>query len=159
MLTARSIPSALWASARERLIFYFSRRGVNNAEDLAQETLMAVWRREDFQFERQEDFLKVCFGFARYIRHEQYRDQTKHAGNELNDLEPAIRGVRLLEQTEMTLLLKEVLSTATTELSANELALIGAAIDRDANFGVSARNRVRLSRARRKLAKLTGWRR
>lgn len=119
---------------------------------------MAVWRRENYEFEKEEDFLKVCFGFARHIQHAKHRDQAKRAGNELHDpLEPAIRGVRRLEQTEMTLLLEEIRSIAKTELSADELAVITASVNGDASI-VLGRDRVTLYRARKKLAKLTGWR-
>ena len=68
MPTCRSLSPDAWEQARQALVFYFSRRhGLANAEDLAQETLAAFWKREDFEFEREEDFLRVCYAFARRI--------------------------------------------------------------------------------------------
>ena len=37
------------------------------AEDLAQETLVSICAREDYSFAKEEDFLCVCYGFARRI--------------------------------------------------------------------------------------------
>src|SRR5579864_726204 len=90
MANCRSISPEAWAHARESLVFYFSRRHArSDAEDLAQETLLAVWNREDYEFEKEEDFLKVCYGFARRILLEGYRDAHRHAGSEMDPSHPA----------------------------------------------------------------------
>jgi hypothetical protein len=55
--------------------------------------------------------------------------------------------------------LEEICRRADAELQAEEWAAIQAAIDRDSQDDpVEGKQRVRLYRARKKLAKLTGWR-
>jgi len=160
MLNCRSIPAELWVYARKCLIFYFYRRhGMANAEDLAQDTLVAVWGREDYGFEKEEDFLKVCYGFARKIRLEGYRDGLKHAGTELPPGAGArVQSVKGLEGSEVNVFLEEVRRRAEAELLADELDLIEAAVNRDSQDSpAEGKHRVKLHRARKKLAKLTGW--
>src|ERR1700743_619659 len=110
MINSHSIPKELWVHARERLIFFFSRRlGIQNAEDLAQTTLLAVWGRKDFEFEKEEEFLRVCYGFARKILKEVYRDKKNQEWVELDsDLEEKISGVRGLKGAEAAAFLAEV---------------------------------------------------
>jgi len=160
MLNCRSIQSEKWVHAHKALIFFFSRRGALNPEDLAQETLMMVWSREDYQFEKEEDFLKVCYGFAKNILLEGYRVNRKHAAEELDpSAEPRVRRIQGLEGNEVSVFLEEVRRRADTELQEEEWEAIQAAIDRDSqDRPVQRKQRVRLYRARKKLAKLTGWR-
>src|SRR5947208_4477511 len=104
MLNSHSIPPELWIRARQLLIYYFTRRhGIEKAEDLAHNTLMAVWSRQDFEFKKDEDFFRVCYGFARMISLEAYRDQKKYAWTELD---PAAEGqtsdARGLKGNELT---------------------------------------------------------
>ncbi len=130
-----------------------------NPEDLAQETLMTVWSREDYQFENEDDFLKVCYGFAKKILLEGYRVSRKHApeGSALAG-ESRVKGIQGLEGDEVTVFLGEVCHRAYEELQEEEWAAIQAAIDRDSqDQPVEGKQRVRLFRARKKLAKLTGW--
>jgi DNA-directed RNA polymerase specialized sigma24 family protein len=159
MLNCRSIPPELWVHARKCLIFFFSRRGDPNAEDLAQETLMTVWAREDYQFEKQEDFLKVCYGFARKILFGGHRERRKHAAEELGiSVGSRMQEIKGLEGTEVSVFLEEVRCRADAELQEEEWAAIQAAIDRDGQQPpVDNKGRVQLHRARKKLAKLTGW--
>lgn len=160
MLTCRSISTELWVHARQCLIFYFSRRhGLENAEDLAQETLAALWSRDDYEFEQEPDFLKVCYGFARKILYEEYRRKGKHAGIELNpNLQTPIQEVKGLKGTEVCVFLDEVRRRAKAELLEEEWALIENAVNRDAeNHAAGGKVRVQLHRARKKLARLTGW--
>ena len=90
MANCRSIPPAAWEHAREALIFYFSRRhGLTDAEDLAQDTLATLWSRDDDEFEKNDDFLRVCYGFARLVSQKGYRQAQKHAGDELDPATPA----------------------------------------------------------------------
>ena len=84
-LNCRAIPETAWEHARRMLVFYFSRRHQGmDAEDLAQETLARLWSRDDYGFDREEDFLRVCYGFARLILQKGYREARKHAGEALN---------------------------------------------------------------------------
>lgn len=167
MLTCRTIPPAQWEHARRVLVFYFSRRHLRaNAEDLAQDTLAALLHRDDFEFEREEDFLRVCHAFARLVIKAGYRREFKHAATELDDHLAAApeRNAFGLSATEMAVFLQEVLKAGKSELSQRDWEIIqrnavpedpekGAAVsEREAN-----RNRVRLHRARKKLAQLTGW--
>jgi len=126
---------------------------------MAQETLMAVWSREDYQFENEDDFLKVCYGFARNILRDGYRVDRKHAAEELDDsVESPVQGIQGLEGSEMSVFLEEVCRRADAELQEEEREAIQAAIDRDSqDHPVEGKRRVRLYRARKKLAKLTGW--
>jgi DNA-directed RNA polymerase specialized sigma24 family protein len=159
MLNCRSIPPEKWVHARKALIFFFSRRGASNPEDLAQETLMTVWSREDYQFENEDDFLKVCYGFAKNILLEGYRLSRKHAADHsVLPVESRARGIQGLEGNEARVFLEEVCRRADTELQEEDWAAIQAAVDRDSQHQpVEGKERVRLHRARKKLAKLTGW--
>ena len=167
MANCRSISDEGWAQAREALVFYFSRRhGVHEAEDLAQEALAALLTREDYEFEREEDFLRVCYGFARLISQKGYRQSRKHAGDELSEATPAGSGEHGSPvNTEMRILLGEVVRLARAALPVNEWQLIhqAAVTDRatlanELNLGDANNVRVRLHRYRKKLAHLTGWR-
>jgi len=160
MVNCRSIPPEKWAHARKALIYFFSRKGALNPEDMAQETLMTVWSRENYQFEKEEDFLRVCYGFAKKILLEGYRVSRKHATEELGlSVESRERGIQGLESNEVSVFLEEVCRRADAELQEEEWAAIQAAIHRDSqDHPVDTKQRVRLYRARKKLAKLTGWR-
>lgn len=155
-----------WEHARQALIFYFSRRhGLPDAEDLAQEALAAVWSRDDYEFEREEDFLRVCYGFARLISLEGYRRAQKHAGDELDGSAAArTHDNGGVSQTEMRILLDQVCRVGVSKLAQKDWQLILHAADSDRttvadalNLGDANNVRVRLHRARKKLARLTGW--
>jgi hypothetical protein len=126
---------------------------------MAQETLMTVWSREDYQFENEDDFLKVCYGFARNILRDGYRVDRKHAAEELDlSVKSPVQSIQGLEGSEVSVFLEEVCRRADAELQEEERAAIQAAIDRDSqDHPVESKRRVRLYRARKKLAKLTGW--
>lgn len=160
MLNSRSVSAELWVNAHKCLVLYFARRRCLNAEDLAQETLMTVWRREDFVFEKPEDFLKVCYGFARHILQENNRDGQKHAADELAaDVASTPLKVQGMQLQELQVFIDEVRVHAKAELLAEELALIVEALKRDGcNPPLSSQLRVKLHRARKKLGKITGWR-
>jgi len=159
MVNCRAIPMEKWVHARKVLVYFFSRKGISNPEDLAQETLMAVWSRENYQFEKEDDFLKVCRGFANKILLEGYRVNRKHAAEELDfSVQSRVQGIQGLEGNEVSVFLEEVCRRADAELQEEERAAIEAAIDRDReDQPVDGKQRVRLYRARKKLAKLTGW--
>ena len=159
MLNSRSIPLEKWEHAYKAMSYFFRGKGVSNPEDLAQETLLTVWTREDYQFEKEEDFLKVCYGFARKILQEGYRADHKHAAEELDvSVKPRVRSIQGLEGNEVNVFLEEVCQRADAELQEEEWSAIRAAVDRDSHDQpVEGKQRVRLHRARKKLAKLTGW--
>ncbi|HLJ86916.1 MAG TPA: hypothetical protein VKZ53_08830 [Candidatus Angelobacter sp.] len=165
MINCRSISPEMWAHVRESLIFYFSRRHLRaDAEDLAQETLITVWNREDYQFEREEDFPKVCFGFARNILQESYRETSRLPGEALDSAWPAPShdpgGTRA---TEARILLRKVFEIGKSQLRQTDWEIIQKAVDLDQRGmakelgkGDSNKGRVRLFRARSRLGKLTG---
>ena len=168
MLNSRSIPPELWEQARQSLVFYFLRRhGSSNAEDLAQETLMAIWNREDYIFEREEDFLRVCYGFAARISQWGHRQAQKHAAEGLDPaLTPSPAGdLRGLTGMEVRIFLDEVCRVGESALADEDWKLIQSAAVGDRaglpvlfNLGDANNLRVYLHRIRRKLARLTGWR-
>jgi len=165
MLNSRSIPPEMWEQARQALVFYFQRRhGFSNAEDLAHDTLEAVWTREDFTFAEEKQFLRVCYGFASRISMEGRRRTRKHSGSELDPATPgAERKVAGMEQAEARVFLNDVRRTAKQRLSEEDWALVelllqGEGLDKAGKFVNSSRFRVHLHRMRRKLARLTGWR-
>jgi DNA-directed RNA polymerase specialized sigma24 family protein len=160
MLNCRSIPPEKWVHAHKALVHFFTRKGVLNPEDMAQETLMALWSREDYEFEKEDDFLRVCYGFAKNVLLEGYRASRKHAADELDlSVESPIQRIQGLEGSEVSVFLEEVCRRANAELQQEEREAIQAAIYRDGQGQpVGTKQRVRLYRARKKLAKLTGWR-
>jgi hypothetical protein len=125
---------------------------------------MAVWNREDYQFEREEDFLKVCYGFARHISQQGYRETERHAGE---PLDPALATAQhewsSQRAIESRMLLAQVCEVGRSQLREKDWQIIqqGADSDRatmaeELKMGDANNVRVRLHRARRKLAKLTG---
>lgn len=159
MPNCRSIPAETWVHASKALFYFFRGKGVSNPEDLAQETLMTVWSREDYQFEKEDDFLKVCYGFAKKVLLDAYRVNRKHAAEELDlSVESPVQGIQGLKGSEVSVFLEEVCDRANAELQQEESAAIQAAIEREReDHPVEGKQRVRLYRARKKLAKLTGW--
>jgi hypothetical protein len=165
MLNSRSIPPELWEQARQALVFYFLRRhGFSNAEDLAHDTLQAVWIREDFTFAEEGQFLRVCYGFASRISMEGRRKTLKQAASELGSCAPAPDGrVAGMAEAEARVFLGEVRRTAKTNLSAEDWELVSLLLEGErpqpaGRFRNPNQFRVHLHRMRRKLADLTGWR-
>ncbi len=168
MLNCRSIPQAAWEHAREALVFYFSRRhGIANAEDLAQDTLTALLSRPDYEFEKEEDFLRVCYGFAGRILQSGFRQTRKHSSSELDlNMPEPNRQDYGLNSMEIELLLDEIIQIGETQLKQKDwetirLGTVGEDEDNpddDRNSpGYANRFRVRLFRARKRLAQLAGW--
>jgi hypothetical protein len=146
-------------------MFFSRRHNFANAEDLAQETLAVLWSRPDFEFNKEEDFLRVCYGLASKISLASYRTSRKHEAEQLDPASPdrSSRNVGL-NSAEVTLLLDEVIRIAKAELRDQDWQLIQKAVmeERDATAPQpdpieANRARVRLSRARRKLKESTGW--
>lgn len=166
-MNSRDIDAETWERVRQCLVFYFSRRhGLNSAEDLAQETLMTLWKREDYQFEKEEDFLRVCYGFASYVLRQGYRREQVHAGKELDPKMPApSSSMNRLRGAEIGVFLEEVRRIGKLELTDSEWQVIEQAATADRTVLLKQLNlkdanslRVHLHRARKKLAKITGWR-
>jgi DNA-directed RNA polymerase specialized sigma24 family protein len=166
MLSCRDIRPELWEHARQALVRYFThRQRPAFAEDLAQQTLMAVLTRDDFQFEREEDFLRVCYGFAGNVLQQDYRQRQRDQG-ELSHSDGRTgraSGGGGLEPVEARILLNEVLEIGTTQLRESDWELIQQATLMNASempdgddASIANKIRVRLSRARRRLAKAAG---
>jgi DNA-directed RNA polymerase specialized sigma24 family protein len=170
MPTCRSITPAAWAHARHALVFYFSRRhGFDHAEDLAQDTLAALWNRPDFEFEKEDDFLRICYAFAAHVSQAGHRNSKREATETfdpaLHDKPQGSQGLAThgLNISEIQLMLDETMRIGRTQLKEQDWAAIceaaGAIAQPDEAPALKDNNsRVRLFRARRKLADLTGWR-
>jgi hypothetical protein len=167
VFTCRSIKPEAWARAREALVFYFSRRhGSNRAQDLAQDTLANVWSRADYEFEKEEDFLRVCLGFARMISHTGYRQAQRDAEHVALVGEAPSPGHHSASAraTEERILLQQICALGETQLRQQDWQLVVQAATEDGPIeGLSPpeRNRLRvaLHRARQKLEKVAGWKR
>lgn len=164
-MNCRSIPAEDWGHAREALVFYFSRRhGSDRAEDLAQDALAAIWKREDYQFDKPEDFLKICYAFARQISRYGYRKARRDASEMLSpDMEQTSPSFRGMSGPLLGLLLDDVIRLGAAELTEREWEAICVAAESKIS-GIAAHSepesnklRVQLFRARRKLEKITGW--
>jgi hypothetical protein len=165
MPSCRQIPPEAWAQAFESLVFYFSRRlCVEDAQDLAQQTLLAVARREDYEFEKVDDFQRVCYGFAGKILQAHFQRGGKRIPVPLEPTmqEPEHHAAGA-ESVEDAIYLKEVLQVGLEQLSERDCLLIQEAAEaqmenRFHNYPPGEANtlRVALHRARKKLAQLTG---
>jgi DNA-directed RNA polymerase specialized sigma24 family protein len=163
MPTCRDISQEMWTQAVQVLIVFFRHHGVTDADDLAQETLLRILQRNDsFPFEKEEDFPKVCYGFARNVLLENRRKIRRNAWDLLDPDMPAPQhqfgGARA---TEDRIFLEEVWNIGQTQLKKKEWEAIqqGAEDDRTTmpdrlNMGTANNVRVQLHRARRKLARI-----
>ena len=161
------MPPEAWAKAREALVFYFSRRHASDrAEDLAQETLAAVWNRGDYEFEKEADFPRVCLGFARLISQAGYRRaqkdliQTTGVDYEVASPNEQAGGAG---STESRILLEQVCQLGQNRLRDRDWQLVmqAATGDNGSNhLPADQRNKFRVSlhRARKRLEEVTGWR-
>jgi DNA-directed RNA polymerase specialized sigma24 family protein len=148
------------------MVVYFSRRhGVAQAEDLAQDTLTTLWAREDFLFETEDQFLRVCYGFASRILLQAYRQTRKHAGQPLDPAAPNHEAQAAgLMGMEVAVFVEEIGRAARSSLTERDWQLVQTLAEEDraelsAGFdaGEANRFRVRLYRIRQKLTQLTGW--
>jgi DNA-directed RNA polymerase specialized sigma24 family protein len=166
-MNCRSIPKQTWEHLRRSLVFYFSRRHCrSDAEDLAQETLLALWNRADYEFEKEEDFPRVCYAFAARILLARRHNAQRHASVELD---PSLAGsqdtVAGLKSSEVAVFLEEVQRLGQSQLNCREWQLIHDAMESSPTPEIdrsdprkAANLRVYLHRARKKLALLSGWR-
>lgn len=106
------LPDYDWELAREKLVFYFSRRGLMNAEDLAQETLtrLVKWLREGNQIAGKDGFMKTVFGFARNVRLEGVKEGARTAEELPEDLPSPTNTTWGLNAQELKRLLQQVLN-------------------------------------------------
>jgi DNA-directed RNA polymerase specialized sigma24 family protein len=163
MMSCHEIPEYEWEHVHQALKYYFSRRlGLDNAEELAQETILRVWSRPDLEFETLDDFARLCFGFARYVYLEKCRERAQESTTELgfNVLAPESY-VGSPRGTEAAVMLREVLEVGRAQLNEKEWRLLQNASDRemlDASMGpAKGKDRIGLYRVRKKLARLVGW--
>jgi hypothetical protein len=159
VLNYRSISPAQWEAARQSLVFFFKYKGMSNSEDLAHDALLAILRREDYEFESVEDFPKVCIGFARNI----LKDARRNAGHQEGSLEHLVLAILHSESqglvgAELGVYLHELLRIGKEQLSQSDWTAIEQGIDGTDAHANSVRDRVRRSRARKKLANLVEWR-
>jgi hypothetical protein len=126
--------------------------------------MLAVLTREDFQFEKEEDFLRVCYAFARRTGQAGHRRERKHAASDIAEV-AAVLAAGAPNETENEIFLKEVLQLGEQQLTERQWqAVTRAASDRTdlhKELGFSDANafRVFLFRARRRLAEISGYRR
>ena len=166
MINCRSVSPKTWECARQALVFYFTRRhGLSGAEDLAHETLATILGREDFQFEREEDFLRVCYGFASHVLQTARRDTARNMIDCLDFTATAPTSeAQGLKGAELSVFLDEVFRLGKDQLRDVDWQLIQQSIvldgDRagDSDPSGASNPRVKLHRARKKLAQLVGWR-
>ena len=143
--------------------FFASRHGCLEAEDLAQQTLLKVWEREDYEFQNVSDFPKICLGFARNISFEGFR-ATRNTETALDFEAPSsAHTAESAHAAESRLLLEEVCRTGAARLKPREWRAILGSMTRSELAPGSAResaesnrNRVFLHRARQKLREITG---
>src|ERR1039458_2426252 len=116
-MNCRSVSAKTWEHARQALVFYFTRRhGLTNAEDLAHETLTTILSREDYQFENEEDFLRVCYGFACHILQTTRRKAGRDISTSLEGNSPiSWQDTQGLKDAELNVYLNEVFRLGRSE--------------------------------------------
>ena len=163
-MTAKSIPTEMWTHAESVLVFYFSRRhGSANARDLAHDTIVALLK-SDYEFREEQDFTRVCYGFAAMISIAEYRKQGRKgvslAGFDMEAPDP--RNTSGLNSVEVGILIDQVKKIAEAGMRAEDWQLIWKGLHASnreelaEGFGLgSAGNaRVKVFRAFAKLRKL-----
>jgi len=170
----RSISPEAWTHAFQSLVRYFSSRHARaDAEDLAQNTLLALWIREDYEFGNVEDFLQVCFGFAHRVSKAGYRSAQRHEGVALDpSLAAAPHELGSQRSIEAIILLEEILKLGEQILDAEDWnAIIDPVVQQskpaepeqssesktEMDKATANSRRVRRHRKRRKLAEFLGW--
>jgi RNA polymerase sigma factor (sigma-70 family) len=122
------LPEYDWKEAERKLVFYFSRRGRMDADDLAQETLTRLinWLRQPGnRIEGENGFLKLAYAFGRRVRLEKIKEQSKTTESLPDDLPAAANRTFGLNSQEAKQLVRQLLDP----LSEREKALIVAAKD------------------------------
>jgi DNA-directed RNA polymerase specialized sigma24 family protein len=163
MATCRSISVQAWAGVFQTLVYFFSRHYQrSDAEDLAQQTLLKVLVRDDYEF-REEDFKLVAYGFAKNILRAERRYGAKWKTRSIDAAPFELTSPFGSKAAENTIFLEEVLAIAREQMSPKEWELIEQAAealldDVPYNFPPERANpmRVALHRARKQLRRLTG---
>jgi DNA-directed RNA polymerase specialized sigma24 family protein len=167
MPKAKLMPDAVWDHARRALDQYFSRRHTNDAEDLVQDTL-TILLSSNYDFGDETEFMKICYGCAKHVLYREYRREKKESGQVFDEGTFASwPGGKALTQTEMSILLEEVLQVGGSKLAEKDWSLIQHTAEGDSperselaqklDLGNPNNLGVRLLRARDRLALLTGW--
>lgn len=156
MVNCRSISPAQWEAARQSLVLFFKYKGMRNPEDLAHDTLLAVLGREDYEFDKEEDFPKVCLGFARNILQDARRKASRHHEGSMEHMVVAIlrSETQGLVGAELGVYLQEVLTIGKEQLSQSDWNAIEQGIDGTDAQPNGVKERVRRSRARKKLTNI-----
>ncbi len=163
MPTCRSVSNDAWVQARSALLIYFSRgrRQFSNAEDLVQDTLTVLLERDDYEFGKDDDFLKVCYGFARKVA-QKARRQNHFQMNGAVDWNqyPAETPGKKPSRVELRILLDEVLQLIQGHIRPEDLELLISSTEDDAQTLANEHNlksansaRVRLHRIRHRISK------
>jgi DNA-directed RNA polymerase specialized sigma24 family protein len=164
-MTCRDISDTMWAEAFQALVLFFRHRLAAEPDELAQQTLVRILRRQDpYQFEKEEDFPKVCFGFAKIIWLEHCRQQKRDSTTLLDPAMPAPAHDSGGQQaTEDRIFLEEICRIGETQLKKKEWEMIQQAADSDRSamaedlkMGNANNVRVQLHRVRQKLSRLIG---
>ena len=165
MPTCLDMPPEKWEEARQKLVYSFSRRyGRDNASDLAHDTLAAILSRTDYQFEREEDFLRVVRAFARNVVMAAQRKNPQYVAALDAELapEPSVNSFGL-NPTEMAVLLDQVARKAEATLSERERTVWEGSEEEDRDSlakSLGLRDAIHfgvvLHRARRKIATILG---
>ena len=161
----RSIPPEVWEQVFEALVLFFRRHGARDPDDEAQNTLLAILKREDYEFEKVEDIHIVSKGFARNILFEAYRRVKKIPDVPLGPLEPVLASPASAaggaEAIETRIYLEEVFRIAAAKLRQKELDAIMQAVDPSGKAHAQTltadernKRRVFLHRSRQKLVRL-----
>jgi DNA-directed RNA polymerase specialized sigma24 family protein len=153
--TCRNVSPKNWEHARQALVFFFTRKmGFTKGEDLAHETLLAILCRDDFEFEKEGDFLRVCRGFAKNICLAAQRQENR-APTSLEDVTVAAVRSRIqgLRGAEVDVYLGELLRLGRENLSAEEWGLLNPETEPNEPKDSVEQNRERVKRyrARKKL--------
>jgi hypothetical protein len=170
MITCRDIPPEVWAMAYDALVRHFTgayavaRSPSVSADDLAQDTLVAILRRSDYRFDCSENFLKVCLAFARNIESQNWREVNRRSMERL-DFDTPMRsaGASGLEGAEVATFLQEVLRVGKEVLAEKDWQLLnratvctGSELAAEFGFKDAQSLRVYLHRLRKSFAKMVG---
>jgi hypothetical protein len=155
----------MWEQVFEALVLFFRHRGSRDPDDDAQNTLLAILKREDYEFENVADIHLVAKGFARHIAFEAYRRVKRSRESPLDPVEAFLaapgNSPGSPEAIESQIYLQEVCRIAAAKLRKKELDAIRRAVaaappDLSGALTAGERNkrRVFLFRTRQKLKRL-----
>src|SRR5580658_8070668 len=125
-MTCRDISEATWMEAFHALVVFFRHRLAAEPDELAQQTLVRIFHRQDpYCFEKEEDFPKVCYGFAKIIWLEHQRRQQRDTTTVLDPAMPApAHHAGGQQATEDHIFLEEIRRIGQTQLKKKEWEII-----------------------------------